>query len=285
MRGFLFLFLRPGSTTSAQLSRCWNITNQHNKPLFRPEHAGFLGVGRRSLLGGWGAFPLGFSVGMGQLLEGWDKSTWPWGPGGCGKWREGWMPHGNRGQSLCPRSPGLMATEAASIRASAAYGVCRRTTHLCFPQETGAVEGLGAKVVVPPLPAEWLRAVLGLRDSTTLAAPLACGAWGGRPSLPFVSSPTRLLLAFDGDSCGHCYSSCQLESRRGWAGSMCWIPGVMGAGGYPHLLQPLSSSDPTSIRRGPGFGFQNTQWPLSGSVGKGSPSQPRQATAQGRREN
>ena len=156
-----------------------------------------------------------------------------------------------------------------------------------FPPGDRGRGGAWGQSFSPPPPAEWLRAGLGLRGSTTLAAPLACGAWGGRPSLPFVSSPTRLLLAFDGDSCGHCYSSCQLESRRGWAGSMCWIPGVMGAGGYPHPhpLQPLSSSDPTSIRRGPGFGFQNTQWPLSGSVGKGSPSQPRQATAQGRREN
>lgn len=150
MRGFLFLFLRPGSTTSAQLSRCWNIINQHNKPLFRPEHAGFLGVGRRSLLGGWGAFPLGFSVGMGQLLEGWDTSTWPRGPDGCGKWREGWMPHGNRGQSL-PQKPWAHG-HRGSIHSHLCYLRCLQENHppLCFPQETGAVEGLGAKVLVPP---------------------------------------------------------------------------------------------------------------------------------------
>ena len=147
MRGSSAPSLRPGSPTSAQLSRCWNIINQHNKPLFRPKHPGFLGMGRVSVLGGWGGISSGLFYGGGATFRGRKTPTWPRGLDACGKWRKGWMPCGSRGQSLCPRSPGLMATEAVSMRASAAYGVCRRTTHLSVcPRRQGPWRGLELKL-------------------------------------------------------------------------------------------------------------------------------------------
>lgn len=93
--------------------------------------------------------------------------------------------------------------------------------------------------------------------------------------LAFDSSPTRLLLAFDGK---FLWSLPPLGP-----GAASWNPDVagwgecmldpQGDGGREAIpLQPFSSADPTSVRRGPGFGFHNTQWPLSHTVGKDPPS-------------
>lgn len=120
----------------------------------------------------WGVGHINLALGAGWVweMEGGVDAPWEQGPEIVPQ--KPWA-HGHRG-SVHARLCGLR---------------CLQENHppLRFPQERGTVEGLGAKVLVPPLPEEWLRAGLGLTDSGTLAAPLACGA--GVEGSPCLLSP------------------------------------------------------------------------------------------------
>ena len=91
-----------------------------------------------------------------------------------------------QGPEFVPQKPWAHG-HRGSVHACLCCLRCLQENHppLRLPQETGALEGLGAEALVPLLPAEWLRAGLGLRDSPHWPHP-----W---PAVPGVEGSPCLL--------------------------------------------------------------------------------------------